>query len=181
MATERRKAGPRHQGRQPKHGARALSRRVTANALDRRTGIARDFHGHQDGLAADRGGWGHTSAAERMAIEVAAMEMVILRALFTWAVKQPSIITEGADGPRLIGPLAKGFTSHAGALTRALATLGMRPDPIERLPDLRSYLEQQAANAKAAPPGCAPPAAVTIHAVDDPDAAEASTESEAAQ
>ncbi|MEO8602490.1 MAG: hypothetical protein ABI629_07945 [bacterium] len=130
MPTERRTAPLRVPGRKPKSGARALARHLAAGTLDRRTGIARDFYAVQDGLAADRGGWGNTTTAEKILMEVAAAELVFLRSIFAWAARQPSIIEETADGPRLLGPLAKGFTSHAGALTRALGALGMRPDAL---------------------------------------------------
>jgi hypothetical protein len=130
------------------HGARALAKHLAAGTLDRRTGVARDLEALQDGLATDRGGWANTTTAERMLIELASAELLIIRSLFAWAARQPSIIADTEDGPRLVGPLAKGFTSHAGALTRALGALGVRPDKVERLPDLQSYL----ANRAQAPP-----------------------------
>ena len=141
-------------GRPGKHGARSLARVLRGNELDARTAVARDFYAAQDALADDRGGWSNVTAAERMLIEVSAAELLIVRAMFAWAARQPSIITETAEGPRLLGPLAKGFTSHAGALTRALGALGIRPDKVDRLGtvcgkcggsfgDLQSYLHHQ--------------------------------------
>jgi hypothetical protein len=125
-----------------KHGGRMLQRVLAQNAIDGRTNIAKDFYGAQDGLAADRGGWSNTTTAEKALIEVAAMELVIIRAIFGWAVRQPSMVTDTTEGPRLLGPLAKGLTSHVGALTRALGALGVRPDKVERLADLGTLLAE---------------------------------------
>ncbi|MGH7788224.1 MAG: hypothetical protein ACRERC_15245 [Candidatus Binatia bacterium] len=152
MATERRTQGARAPGRQPKHAGRALARAFASlNKLDKRTGLVRDFHAAQDALAADRGGWDNVTNGERVAIEVAAAELIITRAIFAWAIQQQSIITEGEDGPRLLGPLAKGFTSHTAQLVRTLAALGLRPDRADKAPDLGSYLAARAA-APAPPP-----------------------------
>jgi hypothetical protein len=126
-----------------KHGGRMLQRVLAQNAIDGRTNVAKDFYGAQDGLAEDRGGWAQTTTAERMLIEVAASELVVIRSIFAWAAKQPSVVTETADGPRLLGPLAKGYTSHVGALTRALGALGIRPDRVERLADLSELLNEE--------------------------------------
>jgi hypothetical protein len=120
-----------------------LARLLASNALDRRTGIARDFHGAQDALVADRGGWEHTTTAEKMLVELAAMELLIVRSIFIWAARQPSFVTDTPDGPRLLGPLQKGFTSHAGTLARTLVALGLRPDKVDRLPSLQEYLAQR--------------------------------------
>jgi hypothetical protein len=150
VPTSRRTHGPRAPGRPPKHGARALARLLSSNALDKRTGIARDFYAVQDALAEDRGGWEHTSNGERIVFEVIANEVVILRSLFSWAATQPSIVVDTAEGPRLLGPLQKGFTSHAGSLVRALALLGVKPDKVDRLPRLEDYLAQKTAEAEAA-------------------------------
>ena len=125
MSTDRRTRGPRVGGRQPKSGARALARHLAAGSLDRRTGIARDFYALQGALVADRGGEETVSTAERILIELAAAELLIVRSIFAYAARQPSLIVETDEGPRLIGPLAKGYTSHAGTLTRTLAALGL--------------------------------------------------------
>jgi hypothetical protein len=125
-----------------KHGGRMLQRVLSQNELDGRTNIAKGYYAAQDGLAADRGGWEHTTTAEKMLIEVAASELVVIRSIFAWAAKQPSVVTETGDGPRLLGPLAKGYTSHVGALTRALGALGIRPDKVERLADLGTLLAE---------------------------------------
>ena len=169
MPTRRRQTGPRAQHRPPKHGARALARHLTAGDLDGRTGIAHDFYGAQDALADDRGGWSNVTAAEKILIEVSAAELLIVRAMFAWAVRQPSIVVDTAEGPRLLGPLAKGFTSHVGALTRALGALGIRPDKVDRLgttcsrcggsfSDLQSYLNHQ----PCVQPAPSPHAATTV-------------------
>lgn len=138
---------PRQPGRPPKSGARALARHLAAGTLDRRTGIARDFYKIQDALVADRGGWSNVSAGEQLLIERVAAETLFLRAIEGWAFRQGNIIDEvGIEGPRLLAPLAKGYTSHLSAFTRALAALGLRPDKVERLPSLGEYLQQREAH-----------------------------------
>lgn len=137
---ERRKRGPRHEGRQPKHSARALARHLAAGTLDRRTWIARELEGVAGDLEADRGGRENCTAAERLLIERAAASTLILRAIEAWVFTQPAIVV-GKRKPQLLGPLAKGYTSHLATLTRALTALGLRPDKVARLPDLGEYLE----------------------------------------
>lgn len=163
MPTPRAKGGRRGiGGTPPKHGARALARHLAAGTLDRRTWIAKELDGIADALAADRGGWSNVSAGERILIERVAAEVLFLRAIEGWAFRQESIVEElGVEGPRLLAPLAKGYTSHLSAMTRALAALGLRPDKVDRLPSLGEYLQQReqtngnghsAAQASAAPP-----------------------------
>lgn len=133
----------------PKHGARALERRIRQNQLDGRTKTARMLAEIGDALAEDRGGWSNVTAAERILIERCAAEALFCRAIESWALTQPELITSNGDGPRLLGPLAKGYTSHFAALTRALQALGLRPDKVERLPNVGEYLKQAAASAPA--------------------------------
>jgi hypothetical protein len=130
--------------RPPKHGARALERRIRQNDLDGRTVTARALAQIGDALAEDRGGWSNVTAGERLLIERAAASVLFLRAIESWALRQPAIVLTGKDGARLLGPLQKGYTSHLGALTRALAALGVRPDKVDRLPDLSDYLQRHA-------------------------------------
>ncbi len=128
----------------PKHGSRLLQRILRENALDRRTAIAKEFHAVQDALVADRGGVDNCTAAERILIERAAALTLICRAIEAWAFKVGVLNDAGTLSP----PLLKGYTSHASALQRTLATLGIAPDKVERLPDVRAYLQ---AAAEAAP------------------------------
>lgn len=136
----------RGRGRPPTHGGRLLARVLRNNQLDGRTDAARQYYGVQDALAADRGGWEHTTATERILIEVAAAELLILRAILAWSLRQPSMVIDTPTGSQLLGPLMKGFTSHAGALTRALSALGIRPDKVQRLPDLSEYISHRRTN-----------------------------------
>lgn len=129
-----------------KHGARALSRHLAAGSLDGRTWVARALAAIGDALADDRGGWTNVTAAERLLIERCAAETLFLRAIEAWALRQLELIVNDGDGPRLLAPLAKGYTSHLSALTRALQALGIRPDKVERLPDLREYLDERDGN-----------------------------------
>jgi hypothetical protein len=154
VPTERRKVGPRAPHRPPKHGARALARHLASGTLDKRTGIARDFYAIQDALAEERGG--HVSTGERVLFEIVATELLICRSIFAWVARQPSIIDETPDGPRLLGPLAKGYTSHASSLTRAVQALGLRPERVERLPSLQEYITSRSSSPSAAPPSGAP-------------------------
>ena len=128
--------------RPPKHGApaRALERRIRQNDLDGRTVTAKALAQIGDALAEDRGGWSNVTAGERLLIERAAASALFLRAIESWALRQPEVILTGKDGARLLGPLAKGYTSHLGALTRTLAVLGVRVDKVDRLPDLADYI-----------------------------------------
>jgi hypothetical protein len=155
-----------------------LARLIASNALDRRFGVAKDFYGAQDGLADDRGGWTNTTTAERMLIEVASAELIIIRAIFGWAARQPSMVTDTTEGPRLLGPLAKGLTSHVGALTRALAALGIRPDKVERLPDLATYLAEKAATSASTASTASAAEEIGESAAVDVDAADAAVCSE---
>jgi hypothetical protein len=123
-----------------KHGARLLEKVLRANQLDRRTNTAKEFHALQEALAADRGGWDHCTAGEKMLIERAASLCLICRAIERWALTHGIVDQAGTLSP----PLFKGYTSHASALQRTLATLGLRPDVVERLPDVREYLERAA-------------------------------------
>jgi hypothetical protein len=135
-----------------KHGARSLERHLHQGTLDGRGRTARMLAELGDALAADRGGWSNVTAGERILIERCAAETLFLRAIEAWALQQPELVTSNGDGPRLIGPLMKGYTSHLGALTRALTALGIRPDKVERLPSLSEYLEarkQEAITAEA--------------------------------
>src|SRR5262245_52961442 len=114
---------------QPRHAARLLQRVLRENALDKRTGVAKEFHALQDALAADRGGWSNCTAAEKILIERASALTLIVRAIEHWAFKTGVIDRAGTLSP----PLLKGYTSHVGALQRTLATLGTRVDIAERL------------------------------------------------
>lgn len=131
-------------GRPMRHGPRALERRIKQNALDGRSRTAKALAEVGDALAGDRGGWSNVTAAERLLIERVAAETLFCRAIESWALRQPEIITSNGDGPKLLAPLAKGYTSHLGALTRALQALGLRPDKVDRLPSLQEYLETKA-------------------------------------
>lgn len=123
-----------------KHGARALARHLKNQSLDGRTRPAKMLAEIGDALAADRGGWGNVTAGERLLIEFIGTEAIFLRTVAAWAFRQPEIVVNDGDGPRLLGPLQKGFTSHLSALTRALGVLGIHPDKVERLPSLEAYL-----------------------------------------
>jgi len=114
-----------------KHGSRALERLLRENALDRRTKTAQQYHALQDALAEDRGGWGNCTAAEKILIERTAALTLVCRTIELFVIKRGILDAAGMLAP----VLAKGYTSHAAALTRALVALGLRPDLVERLRD----------------------------------------------
>jgi hypothetical protein len=123
-------------GRPATHGSRQLDRLYAQGQLSDTGDIADALAEIRNELAADRGGWSHVSAGDKLLIERCAAATIILRLIEWWVYRQPGIIIEGQDGARLIGPLAKGYTSHLAALTRALSALGIHPDKVKGLPDL---------------------------------------------
>lgn len=152
MATERRKRGPRAEGRPPLHGARVLARHLAAGALDKRTWIARERAALLDQVAADGGGHGTMTARERLTAEIAVDAVLICRAILNHAYRH-GVLEDSAEGVRLMPAIGKGLATYMGVATRAFAALGMRPDKAERALDLTTYLaEHRAASAPAAAP-----------------------------
>lgn len=118
-----------------------LERILRENALDRRTGTAQRYYGLQDALIADRGGEAHCTAAERILIERAASLALICRTIEHYVIRCGILDPTGVLTP----VLAKGYTSHAMALQRTLQTLGIRPDKVERLPNVSELLNDEEA------------------------------------
>jgi hypothetical protein len=127
--------GKRLQGRPPKHGARLLERVLWQNKLDKRTGVAKLLASIENDLAADRGGWPSTSAAEKILIGRAAFLALVCSSIENWLLRQPELVVKG----ELLGPLKKGLTTHQANLTRALSALGIKSSA-PKLPTLEEYL-----------------------------------------
>lgn len=132
--------GGRPPGRPPKHGARLLERVLRENRLDKRTGVAKLLASIENDLAADRGGWPSTSAAEALLIRRAAFLALVCSSVENWLLRRPDLVVNG----ELLGPLKKGLATHQANLTRVLSALGIKSNT-PKVPSLEEYLRQRGA------------------------------------
>jgi hypothetical protein len=123
-----------------KSGSRALERilRDHGRSLDRRTGTAKEFYQIVDALTDERGGAARLSVGEQLLIERAASLVVICRAVERYVLRE-GVLNNGQLAP----VLAKNYTSYAEVLRRTLLALHVRPDVVERLPDVSDYFDDE--------------------------------------
>lgn len=140
---KRTNGGQRPPGRPPKHGARLLERVVRENRLDRRTNVAKLLASIENDLAADRGGWASTSAAETLLIRRAAFLALVCSSVENWLLRQPELVVKG----ELLGPLRKGLATHQANLARVLSALGIKSSA-SKVPSLEDYLAACGATAQ---------------------------------
>lgn len=142
----RRTKGPRVEGSQPKHGARALARHLAAGALDGRTWISRALHDLRTDLAGDAGGVERLTARERLLLDRCAAAALICSTIEGYVFGSAKPIDDAGE---LLPILRKGYVSHVQSLSRMLQALGLRPDRTDLAPSLDTYLRQKAQAAPA--------------------------------
>lgn len=146
--TARQVGGRRLRGRGPKDASRTLARHLAANTIDGRSWVARALKSLRDDLAADAGGWDRLSRREQLLLDRACAVAVIAMSI------EGHVWHHGPlDNGDLRGVLKKGYLSHVNTLANLLGQLGLRPDKVERLPDLAQYLAAQTSAATPAQDG----------------------------
>jgi hypothetical protein len=96
-----RKYPPSKAGRPPKHGVRALVRRIKENSLDRRTKPYRLLQEIANNLAADVGGWENLTERESLLVRNTAFLAVITNTIEDYALNKDPINKQGALEPIL--------------------------------------------------------------------------------
>jgi hypothetical protein len=136
------KAPTRPQGRPFKHGARALSKFVRENRLDRRTWLSKFIEQTEDTLAAAAGGHEALTTRERMVSTMAANLWVEWQ-LVQWQ-RQQAILAG-----TLVHVSDKYYLALVNALRRTMETLGLKPERTKDLPTLEQYLKTRGTNGNA--------------------------------
>jgi hypothetical protein len=146
-------------GPPPKHAGRMLERVLKQNKLDMRTNTAKMLKIIGDDLAADRGGWQHCTAGERILIERCAAVTLLCSSIESFVFKGNGPVTPNGE---LLSVLRKGYIAHFAALTRALTALGLERRQAEPQ-SLAEYLRERDA-ALSAPQASQSDAAAAVQA-----------------
>lgn len=137
-ATPRERTKKRLPGRPPKSGARALSKFIRRNLLDRRTWVSHEVEATSDRYAADAGGWENLSNRERDTVWLAAGLFVEL------CVRQQARLVSLAQGDLEIDDSDKHYGWLFNSYSRIMDKLGLRPDRADKTPSLQEYLAARA-------------------------------------
>ena len=158
MGRSRKRADWRPNGRKPKHGARQLQRALAANELDGRTKVARMLRELRTDLAADLGGWECCSVRQRMLIEEAATQKLIVASVLNYAGSHPNELISNKG--ELMPVLRHSYLAWSAQLVRTLLAIGLEPKRADGPEDLEQYLRQREAEGAATTPE---PAETTQH------------------